>query len=351
MKTDKADFILLEKLVEIPGVPGREERVADLIRSSLPAPVCDCSLDKLGNLIAHIPGKGKKVMVVAHMDEVGFIVQRILPEGFLKVERLGGSSLRALPGSRLSLWSSKGYIPALAGVLPQHLDTNEPITDFSKVTIDIGSSSCEETRAKGVRPGDVLTWDSPLRSLGDTLICGKALDDRLGCSILIKLAKILQPQELKCDLYLTFTVQEETMLMGGITAANSVSPDVIIGIDGTLSFDTPDLEGKQSDIRLGAGPAIKWMDAIRGKLAAFVPNQKLTHHVCEIAQKNGIPLQDEIAVGMSTAITPMLYASNGAQACAISVPIRYHHTPVETADLRDVENVVLLLKHVLTNDL
>jgi len=350
MKKSKVNFDLLERLTGVPGVPGREERVADLIHSTLPPETCNCSLDNLGNLVAHMPGKGKRVMLAAHMDEVSLIIQRILPNGFLKVERMGGTSLRALPGSRLSLWTSKGCISASAGVLPQHLDTNEPI-DFSKIYIDIGSSSDQETRAMNVAPGDVLTWDSPLRSIGSTLISGKALDDRLGCYILIQLAKLLQPQELKCDLYLAFTVQEETMLMGGVTAANSVLPEIIIGVDGTLAFDTPDLEGSQCDLRLGKGPAFKWMDAIRGKLAAFVPNQKLAHHVRETAQRNNIPLQEEIVTGMSTAISPMLYAAKGAAAIALSVPLRYHHTPIETADLRDVENIILLLKTLLANEL
>jgi len=350
MRTRKLDTSFLERLVEIPGVPGREGRVADYLLSSL-SNFCDCRVDKLGNLIAHIPGEGKRVMVVAHMDEVGLIVQRILPDGFLKVERMGGTSLRALPGSRLSLWSANGCIPAVAGILPQHLDNNELIGDFSKIYIDIGTSSADETRALGVKPGDVMTWDSPLHFVGDSLVCGKALDDRLGCYILLKLAEMLDPADLKCDLYLTFTVQEETMLTGGITAVNSILPDVIIGIDGTLSFDTPDLEGKQCDIRLGAGPAIKWMDAIRGKLAAFVPNHDLSNFVCEIAQNHSIPLQDEIAIGMSTSITPLLYAANGARACALSVPIRYHHTPIETADLHDVENTLALLKVLVSNDL
>ncbi len=350
MKKSRVDFDLLERLTGVPGVPGREEQVADLIRSSMPSKTCICSLDNLGNLIAHIPGKGKRVMLAAHMDEVGLIVQRILPNGFLKVERIGGTSLRALSGSRLSLWTSKGCIPAYAGVLPQHLDTNEPM-DFSKIYIDIGSTSDQETRAMHVSPGDVLTWESPLRSISDTQISGKALDDRLGCYILIQLAKLLQPQELKCDLYLAFTVQEETILMGGMTAANAVSPEIIIGVDGTLSFDTPDLEGSQCDLRLGKGPAIKWMDALRGKLAAFVPNQKLALHVRETAQENDIPLQDEIVTGISTAITPMLYAGKGAAGLALSLPIRYHHSPVETADIHDVENLIFLLKTLLTNEL
>jgi putative aminopeptidase FrvX len=185
--------------------------------------------------------------------------------------------------------------------------------------------------------------------VGDSLVRGKALDDRLGCFVLLELVRSLDPQKLNCDLFVTFTVQEESMLMGGMTAANIIEPHVIIGVDGTLAFDTPDLEGKQSDIRLGSGPALKWMDAIRGKLAAFVPDQNLTAQVYDLAQKRNIPLQDEIAVGMSTAVTPLLYASGGAKACALSIPIRYHHTPIETADLLDVENTIALLKNLLSD--
>ncbi len=347
---ENIDTAILERLVEIPAVPGREGKIAEYISSLLPDGY-DHRLDALGNLIVHIPAEGKRVMLVAHMDEVGLIVQRILPEGFLKVERMGGTSLRALPGSHLSLWSTEGCIPAVAGILPQHLDGGGSIGDFSSIYVDIGSSSADETMAMGVRPGDVLTWDSPLQYVGDSLVRGKALDDRLGCFILLELVKSLDPQKLNCDLFVTFSVQEETMLMGGMTAANTIEPEVIIGVDGTLAFDTPDLEGKQCDIRLGSGPAVKWMDAIRGKLAAFVPDQSLVAQVCDLAQKKDIPLQDEITVGMSTAITPLLYASKGARACALSIPIRYHHTPIETADLLDVENTIELLKNLLLNGL
>ncbi|NMC46399.1 MAG: M42 family metallopeptidase [Chloroflexi bacterium] len=350
MMIEKSEVGILEKLVELPGVPGREGQVADFIRSSLPS-ICDCRIDHLGNLIVHVGGKGKRVMLVAHMDEVGFIVQRILDNGFLKIERMGGTSIRALPGSRLSLWTSKGCLPAVAGVLPQHLDSKEFISDFSRVFIDVGTFSKEETLALGVSPGDVLTWNSPLKTLGKSLVCGKALDDRLGCYCLMQLARNVKPEELACDLYLTFSVQEESILIGSVAAINAVEPEVLIGVDGTFAFDTPDLQGQQSDIRLGSGPAVKWMDAIRGKLAAFVPNQALTNLVCETAQKRNIPLQDEISIGMSTAATSVIYVKNGARACAISIPIRYHHTPVEMADLRDIENTIALLRGLLTIDL
>ncbi len=345
MKSFKAD--LLGSLVEIPGLPGREELVAEFIRASMPAHASEISLDPLGNLIVHIPGKGKRVMVVAHMDEVGLIVQRILPNGFLKVERMGGFSIRALPGSRLSLWSSKGKIPAIAGILPKHLDNDEPINDFSEIYIDVGTNTASETRALGISPGDGLTWDSPLRSVGDMKVSGKALDDRLGCYVMMRLAEMIKPEDLNCDLYLAFTVQEETILMGGNPAANMISPDIMIGLDVAFSFDTPDLVGQQCDIALGKGPAIKWMDAIRGKLAAFVPDRKLSLQIQEIAKENEIPLQDEIVVSMSTAVTLMMFTAKGSRTAAISIPIRYHHTPNEIVDVEDIENTVLLLKKIV----
>jgi endoglucanase len=348
MKNIKPDFDLLKRLSETPGVSGHEDRVAELIQSELPREHFNVHKDNLGNLIAHKSGKGKKIMIVAHMDEVGLIIQRILPNGFLKVERIGGTSLRALPGSRLSLWSSEGCIPAAAGVLPQHLDPKEPITDFSKVYIDVGANSIEEIQSLGILPGDVLTWDSSFQSIEKNLLRGKALDDRLGCYMLIQLANLLAAQETKHDLYLVFSVQEESMLSGGVTAANAISPDMLIGVDGTLAFDTPDLEGQQCDMRLGNGPALKWMDAIRGKMAAFFPDQEFAKSVRKTANDNNIPLQDEIVTGMSTAITPMVYASKGASAIGLSVPIRYHHTPIETADKRDIENLILLLNLLLT---
>lgn len=345
-----SDFQLLKQLSDMQGVSGREGKVREIIHTSIKSNVDEIHIDRLGNLVAHIPGKGKRVMIVAHMDEVGLIVQRIMPNGFLQVERLGGMSLRALPGSRLSLWTDRGCLPAYAVIKPQHLDGFEKF-DISKVFIDVGASSKEAIIQMGIRVGDVLTWDSPLRTFGNDRISAKALDDRLGCYILIQLTKQLNPQDLHCDLYLAFTVQEETMLTGGVSVARAFSPDIIVGVDGTLTFDSPDIEGQQCDLRLGAGPAIKWMDAIRGKLACFVPNYKIAEKIRMIAQQANIPLQDEVVTNISTAITPMQYAGDGAAAVALSIPIRYHHTPIETANVHDVKNMISLLNSIVIHEL
>lgn len=138
------------------------------------------------------------------------------------------------------------------------------------------------------------------------------------------------------------------MLMGGLPLMQAYQPEYLVGVDGTLAFDTPDLLGQQSDLRLGAGPALKWMDAIRGKMAAFVPDLELARGIRRLARERGIPLQDEVVSGISTAVTPMVFGGEGARAAALSLPVRYHHTPSETADKRDVAQLVELLAALVT---
>ncbi len=340
------DLTLLAELVRTPGLPGRETQVADCITAALPK-TWGIHRDPLGNLLAHRPAAGPPWMLVAHMDEVGLIVRRITKEGFLLVERLGGMSLRALPGSRLTLWTKHGGLPAQAGSLPAHLDTNATQT-WENVYVDIGAVSHKQAEIMGARVGDVLTWAAELNIQANNRLVGKALDDRLGCAGLISLARALEGIDILVDLTLAFVVQEETMLMGGLPAVNTTLPEVIVGVDGTLAFDTPDTYGQQSEIVLGAGPTLKWMDTIRGKMAAFVPDLALARHFREMAEKLNIPLQDEVVSGISTAVTPLPYTGRGARTAALSLPIRYHHTPVETADQRDVAALVQLLIGLVT---
>jgi len=333
---------LLAQLTSTPGLPGRESKVAQIIRSSLPDSSWIMHSDPLGNLIAHLPGDGKKVLLIAHMDEVGLIVRRITNDGFLLVERLGGISLRALPGARLDLWTKHGSIPAYAGILPAHLDS-EQLTHLNDLYIDIGTTSQTEAENIGVRIGDGLTWSPHLEQQDSGLIVGKALDDRLGCLALLSLAGKLQVNNIPNNLYLAFVVQEETGLMGGVPVINSIAPDIVIGVDGTLAFDTPDLKDQQCDIRLGNGPTIKLMDAIRGKTGSYLPNWKLAERFRKLAEETGVPLQAEVITGLSTAITPVPFAAKGVRTVALSLPIRYHHSPIETAHVSDTAGLINLL--------
>lgn len=342
------DWNLLGDLVAAPGLPGREKPVAGRIEKALP-PGFEVMVDRLGNLAARRPGPGPRWMLLAHMDEVGLIVRRITPQGYLLVDRLGGLSLRALPGSPLTVWTESGAgLPALAGTLPAHLDAGAA-QSLEQIYLDVRAGSAEEAHARGIQVGDGVTWASGLQLQEDALT-GKALDDRLGCFVLLSLAQRLAAADVSptCDLTLAFSVQEETMLMGGLPLVQAFQPEFLVGVDGTLAFDTPDLLGQQSDLRLGAGPALKWMDAIRGKMAAFVPDLDFARRIRRLAAERGIPLQDEVVSGISTAITPLVYGGQGVRAAGLSLPVRYHHTPCEMADRRDVESLVDLLAALVT---
>lgn len=346
------DWNLLAELVAAPGLPGREAPVAALIEKALP-PGFEITRDRLGNLSARRPGDGPRLMMAAHMDEVGLIVRRITPQGYLLVDRLGGMSLRALPGSPLTVWTESGAaLSATAGVLPAHLDNNSALA-LEQVYLDLHTGSAEQARALGVQVGDGVTWAAGLRLEGEHTLVGKALDDRLGCFALLMLAQRLAEENLApaCDLTLAFTVQEETMLSGGLPLVQVLQPNFLLGVDGTLAFDTPDLLGQQSDLRLGGGPALKWMDAIRGKMAAFVPDLDFARRIRRLAGERGLPLQDEVVSGISTAVTPMVFGGAGVRAAALSLPVRYHHTPSETADRRDVERLVELLVALVAQSL
>jgi putative aminopeptidase len=352
MKPIHLELDLLNNLTQMPGLPGREKDVARLIESYIQLIDWNTSRDSLGNVIAHKPGNGPKVLLIAHMDEVGLIVRRITKDGFLLVERLGGMGLRSLPGSRLILWTREGKLPAQVGLLPQHLD-NHDYLPLSNIYIDIGAKSEEDVLSMGVRIGDGLTWDSPLKTIKKNntkdhgyFISSKALDDRLGCFSLLMLAKYIHSQsiDLNCDLYMGFLTQEEIMLMGGQPVIHSILPDYVIGIDGTLATDTPDLLSTNSAIHLGKGPSIKILDAIRGKLASYVPDWELTEFFRSISEEHDLPLQVEISPGISTALTPIPPSlPGGVKTAGLSIPIRYHHSPIETAHLNDVQTLIAIL--------
>jgi putative aminopeptidase len=355
MKSLDLDLDLLAVLSETPGLPGREALVANKIQQVLPSKWV-AEIDQIGNLVCHNPAWescGPKVMLMAHMDEVGLIVRRILPDGFLQVQRLGGMGLRSLPGARLDLWTSDGgRVPAQAGTLPQHLDTPEYLA-LDSMYVDIGAESKQEAKEMGVQVGDGLTWASSFERFGENLVRGKAFDDRIGCFVMLALAHSLIKKNIMpaCDLYLAFVVQEESRLTGGLPSVQKYAPQIVIGVDGTLPFDTPDLAGGQNDVRLGGGPALKWLEAIRGKMACTVPDLRLAQSVRSIAGKSGIPLQDEVIVGIGTALNPVPYANEGVRIVGLSLPVRYHHSPVEMADLRDVEWMISLLSTLIQQSL
>jgi len=335
--TDSMDLDLLRHLTSLPALSGFEKPVADFICGRLAELGLETRVDTIGNVTAHIPGSGPRLMLIAHMDEVGFMVRKVYQNGFLAVQRVGGASQHALPGQLLHVWTDEGPLPGVVGVLPQHLARDVLPPPLDKVYIDVGASSREDAFALGIRPGTVITHAPTFELLNKKLICAKALDDRIGCYLLLRLAERWHNRRPECELWLAFVVQEESHLgRATLPVARAVKPQLAIGVDVTLAFDTPDLTDGQTDVALGEGPAIKVMDHLPGTLWGFLGHEGLRSHVENIAEKRGLPLQREIVVGLSTAVAPLPFAEEGIATAALSLPLRYSHSPVEVLHMDDV---------------
>lgn len=337
------DLSLLAELCAKPGLPGFEGPVAASISEFLQGRGIEASIDRIGNVIAHLPGEGPRVLLVAHMDEVGLLVRKIHPGGYLAVERLGGTSPHVLPGKRVLVWTANGPLPGVMSAVPMHLIADTPQPPLSGMHIDLGVHSRAEAEALGVEVGLPVTYSPSFERLNHC-IASKSLDDRLGCFLLLELAARLQSAPAGCDLWLLFVVQEENMLTGGVPVVNTVQPDWILGVDGTLAFDTPDLPDRQTDLALGAGPVFKVMDRIRATGQGLVAHQGLRRYLELQAKTAGIPFQREVVTGISTAATPLPFAASGIPVAALSFPLRYSHSAIEMADLEDIRATADLLE-------
>ncbi len=340
---------LLAALCAAPGIAGHEGQVAEVVSSQLSAHSINYSTDRLGNVVAHLSAANSgapRVLIFAHMDEVGYMVRKIDADGFLYIERVGGASAQALPGHRLQLWTEAGPLPGVAGVLPQHIANEANAVEHARTYVDIGARSRADAQKMGVEVGCPVTYQ-PTCVEFNGLVTGKALDDRLGCLLLLQLAEALQADPPSDDVYLAFVVQEETRLRGAMPVAYSLKPDWAIGLDGTLAFDTPDPIDRQTDLRLGGGPAIKVMDHLRGQGQGFIPHLGLRKHIEHVAREHGIALQREVVIGLSTAAAPLPFMMGGLPVAAVSFPLRYSHAPVEVADVADADAALDLLRAVI----
>ncbi len=317
---------LIKKLSEAFGPAGREEETARLIRREVEQYVDETFTDVLGNLYAVRKGAGAKIMVAAHMDEIGVIVTFIEEKGFLRFSNVGGVSPFVLLGQRVVFADGTTGTVAM-----EKLDDIKKLA-FDKMYIDIGASSREEASTR-VKVGDMAVYQSQVSEAGNRII-GKAMDDRAGCVILIKAL-----QELKNTnntVYAVFTTQEEVGLRGARTASYRIDPDVALALDVTLVGDTPE-PLYPMDVTLGRGPAIKVKDT------SVICHPRLKGALVELAEKNNIPYQLEVLVAGGTDAGSIHLSREGVPSGVISVPCRHIHTPGEMIDLLDLENAVRLL--------
>jgi putative aminopeptidase FrvX len=330
----------LEKLSNACGVTGREEEIAGLMKKFLRPYVDEVKEDKLGNVIGIKKGKknAPKVMIAAHMDEIGLLVKNITEEGFLRFAKIGGIDDRVLLAQKVIVYTEKGPLHGIIGSKPPHIQKEEErkrVISCDELFIDIGAANREEVKRMGVRIGDVVCFDVKFARIGKNIVIGKALDDRVGCAAMIEALKRLEKTE--CTIYAVGTVQEEVASRGAATSAFGIYPDVAFALDVTVTGDTPGVKEVEAPIRMREGPALTVADS-----GIIVP-QKVLRLLIDAAEENKIPYQLETGVPGSTDAARILLTREGIPSGAICVPTRYIHSPTSLLSLKDVEQSIELV--------
>ena len=339
------DYTLLQRLSEGAGVPGREEAIRELISGELEGVVDSLETDTMGNLIAHKKSSkdgAKRVMLSAHMDEIGFYVRFIDDDGFLRVQNLGGFDTRNLFARQVTVHSSSGgeLVGVMnPGVKPIHIsnpDEREKVPKLPEFIVDTGLDA--DAVKEKVRLGDPVTLRQPFLDMG-SVVSGKAMDDRVNCFILVELLKALKSSAY--DVYGVFSVQEEVGLRGAQTAAFAVEPDIGIALDTTLAVDVPGTPSEQRVTQLGGGVALKVMDS------ASISTRWLLDEFIALAEERGVPHQLELLPLGGTDAGTIQRSRGGVASLTLSVPSRYVHTVTEMVAKNDVEASLALLTHYL----
>ena len=326
---------LLEKLSNARGVAGQEGEVRAILREELAPQVDELTVDSIGNLIARKGSSkgagGHRVMLAAHMDEVGGMVMRCNADGTLKFRSVGGLDPRILPGKRVRVGA--GAAPGVVMRAPHAARAGKRVAPIADLLIDTGG-------AGGIEPGDMITFESGYEQCG-RLLKGKAFDDRVGCYIL---AQLLQG-EYPCEVVGAFTVQEEIGLRGAGVAAYAVEPDVAVALEGTVADDLPRKEDISPTTEVGGGPAISVMDR------SAHADRRLVRILTETAAAHDIPHQIKQPGVGGTDVGAIHLARAGVPAVAVAVPCRYIHTPAALMDAVDVENTIELMRQALAGSL
>lgn len=326
---------LLQRLCETPGVPGAEDRVRDLITAEIEGLFDDVRTDPMGSLICRRDAAaegGPRVMLLCHMDEIGFLVSHVTDQGFVYLQPVGGFDPRTLFARRVRICTDDGDLPAVLnpGGKPIHISTPEErkkVPDLDQFYLDTGLG---EAAAERVRIGDMVVLDAPFERLGQKVV-SKALDNRIACWLGIEAIRALADDARGAEIHVAFTAQEEVGLRGAKTAAYGVKPDIGIGIDTTLSCDTPGVPEQDRTTQQGKGFGLHVRDS------SFIADRGLVAEFEALAKAREIPFQRTMlrAGGQDGAAAQQ--AAAGARVVGIVVGTRYIHTTCEMVDLRDLD--------------
>lgn len=339
---------LLKELCECTGIPGQEGRLREIARRELTPLADDVSVDALGNLLTHkkasrgkgrkkTAGSAKKLMIAAHMDEIGFVVSHVDDQGWIRLVPLGGHNPRNMVAQRVVVCGTKGDLPGLLypGVRPPHLATPEDLRKQLKVS-DFFVDLClpAEKVKKEVEPGAMVVIQRDFSEIGDGVSC-KAMDNRVAMYVMIKAMQTAK--RFAFDTYAVATAQEEVGLRGATTSAGGLQPDVGVALDTTLAVDIPGVPPHEKVTDLGGGAAIKIMDS------SFISHPGLVSCFKSLAKKRKIAHQMEILPRGGTDAGAMQRVHAGVPVITLSIPTRYIHTSIELVHRKDVDAAVKLL--------
>lgn len=336
--------MILKELSEAVGVSGKEDAVRKLILGAIKDHVQDIRIDPMGSVTALKRGTGEsplRVMLAAHMDEVGFIVRGIDGDGLIRFSAVGGIDDRILPGLRVKIGDNT---PGVIIWTPIHQNKEQNVVKISSLRIDIGASSKDEVNGK-VKLGDRIAFESRYLELSDKVLRGKSFDDRAGCSLLID---VLQDAPYPVDVLAAFTVQEEIGLRGAKVAAQRLNPDVAFVLESTTANDVPNPNADPDDgmdynptCKMRGGPVLSVMDR------SMIVNPRLFAFLRGAAESEGIPYQLKSQPGGGTDGGAIHVANAGVPTAVISLPCRYIHSPSALLHRDDYDNALRLIKAAL----
>ena len=333
---------LLQILADAPGPPGYEEAVRKIMVERM-TPLADkISYDGLGSVIAMQGSSGPRVMIDAHMDELGAMVRRITPDGFLTMQMLGGWLDEALVDQRWVIWGSKGPVKATSGIRDAHLtsvgERDKLINTRDMIYLDVGAKNAEEVRQMGIQQGDPIVPDAPFTVLNGTRnYMGKAWDDRVGLAVILEVMKRLARSAHPNQIFYAATVQEEIGLRGAHTAADVVKADVGIALEVGITHDVVGAKPDEAQEVLGGGPGMFLYNISQQ------PNRKIVALTRQTAKEKAIPLQEELVVGYGDDAAEIQKSNGGVPTVTLVVPTRYTHAHNGIINRADFDQTVELL--------
>lgn len=336
---------LLQHLADAPGPPGAEDAVRAIMVGALkPLSAAPLRYDGMGSVIAQLGTSGPRIMVDAHMDELGGMVRRVGPNGQLTMQMLGGWLDQALVDQRWVILGSKGPVQAVTGIRDIHVITPSERTEViprTSIFLDIGANTPAEAAAMGIEPGDPVVPDAPFTVMNGTQnYLAKAWDDRIGCAVLVQAMQRLAKLPHANQIFFVATTQEEIGLRGARTAANVVKPDLGLAIEGGIANDQGG-RPEETQAHLGGGPGIFLYDS------SAIPNRKLVRFVEDTAKSNGIPLQLDLVQGYGDDSAEMQESGTGAPTLNVVVPVRYTHAHNGIVNRGDFDKTVDLMVDLL----